>query len=33
LEPSSSILRSPPIDLPLPLGRSGPNLSSSGIRF
>jgi hypothetical protein len=32
-ESSSSTLRSPPIDLPLPLRRSGPNLSSSGVRF
>jgi hypothetical protein len=32
-EPSSSTSRSPPIDLPLPRGRSVPNLSSSGVRF
>jgi hypothetical protein len=32
-EPSSSTLRSPSIDLPLTLGRSKPNISSSGIRF
>jgi hypothetical protein len=33
LEPSSSMSRSPPINLLLPLRRSRLNLSSSGIRF
>jgi hypothetical protein len=32
LEPSSSTSRSLPVDLPLPLRRSGSNLSSSGIK-
>jgi hypothetical protein len=32
-EPSSSTSRSPSIDLPLPLKRSGPNLSSDSVRL
>jgi hypothetical protein len=33
LELSSPTSRSPPINLPLPLRKLGPNLSSSGVRF